>query len=230
MSILPAQVALKLHGGTVQHSQSLFVEMRLLCRYIEASYRRALIAQEVLGYNADIVCLQEVDEKAFYTYFLPVMQHAGAPLTPFSMMQDDLESDRNPAVETMWNTQKSAMLHTIIGCSGDWLHVMLLYRLSAKVHPSALCAGFDGRYTNKAGKTAEGSATFFRKDRYRAVALKEMKMNELFANILADPATHTIHSQFLPLLQSSPVLVQALSRVRLQSPVLPTEKGECLKG
>ena len=45
---------------------------------MEASYRRSLIAQEVLGYNADIVCLQEVDEKAFFTYFLPVMQHAGA--------------------------------------------------------------------------------------------------------------------------------------------------------
>ena len=54
----------------------------MLCRFMEASYRRALIAQEVLGYNADIVCLQEVDEKAFFTYFLPVMQHAGAPLPP----------------------------------------------------------------------------------------------------------------------------------------------------
>ena len=44
---------------------------------MEASHRRPLIAQEVLGYNADVVCLQEVDEKAFYTYFNPVMQHAG---------------------------------------------------------------------------------------------------------------------------------------------------------
>ena len=87
-------------------------------------------------------------------------------------------------------------------------------------HPSLLFAGFEGRYTNKAGKTAEGSATFFRKDRYRAVALKEMKMNELFANILADPSAHAIHSQFLPLLQSNPTLVQALSRVRLQPCVL----------
>ena len=55
----------------------------LLCRFMEASYRRSLIAQEVLGYNADIVCLQEVDEKAFFTYFLPVMQHAGMPFAPF---------------------------------------------------------------------------------------------------------------------------------------------------
>ena len=77
-----------------------------------------------------------------------------------------------------------------------------------------LDVGFKGRYTNKAGATAEGSATFFRRERYRAVALKEIKMNELFANILANPSAHAIHSQFLPLLQSSPNLVQALSRVR----------------
>ena len=56
---------------------------------MEASHRRPLIAQEVLGYNADVVCLQEVDEKAFHTYFNPVMQHAGAPASlplPLSML------------------------------------------------------------------------------------------------------------------------------------------------
>lgn len=79
----------------------------------------------------------------------------------------------------------------------------------------ALNAGFEGRYTKKAGKTAEGSATFFRTDRYRAVALKEMKLNELFADIMANPAANAIHSQFLPFLQSSPNLVQALSRVSI---------------
>ena len=36
--------------------------------------------QEVLGYNADIICLQEVDEKAFATYFQPLMSYAGASL------------------------------------------------------------------------------------------------------------------------------------------------------
>ena len=52
----------------------------LSCRFMEASYRRPLIAQEVLRYNTDIVCLQEVDEKAFFTYFYPVMKHAGVPM------------------------------------------------------------------------------------------------------------------------------------------------------
>jgi hypothetical protein len=78
-------------------------------------------------------------------------------------------------------------------------------------------AGFEGFYTNKTGKTAEGAATFFRTERYRAVAVKVLSMNKLFADVLADPAAHPLHSQFLPLLQSSPVLVQALSRVGVGS-------------
>ena len=77
-------------------------------------------------------------------------------------------------------------------------------------------AGFEGFYTNKSGKTAEGAATLFRRERYRAVAVKELSMNNLFADILADPSTHSLHSQCLPLLQSSPVLVQALSRVSVR--------------
>lgn len=72
------QSCILIHGSGVRHSP-VFIT---LCRYMEASYRRPLIAQEVLAYNADIVCLQEVDEKAFFTYFLPVMQHAGSPLLP----------------------------------------------------------------------------------------------------------------------------------------------------
>ena len=77
-------------------------------------------------------------------------------------------------------------------------------------------AGYDGFYTNKAGRTAEGAAMFFRRERYRVVAVKDLSMNKLFADILADPSAQRLHSQFLPLLQSSPVLVQALSRVNVR--------------
>ena len=58
---------------------------------MDASYRRPLIAQEVLGYKADIVCLQEVDEKAFSTYFLPVMKHAGGLTVSCSYLQGRLK-------------------------------------------------------------------------------------------------------------------------------------------
>ena len=35
------------------------------------------MAQELLGFNADIICLQEVDEKAYAAYFGPLLRHAG---------------------------------------------------------------------------------------------------------------------------------------------------------
>ena len=49
----------------------------LVCRFLEPQYRRPLILQELLGFHADIICLQEVDEKAFAEYFLPQLQQAG---------------------------------------------------------------------------------------------------------------------------------------------------------
>ena len=47
-------------------------------RYLEPEYRKTLAVQEMLGYRADVLCLQEVDEKAFTGYLLPHMRHAGA--------------------------------------------------------------------------------------------------------------------------------------------------------
>jgi len=35
------------------------------CWYLDPEYRRPLVLAELLGYNADLVCLQEVDEKMF---------------------------------------------------------------------------------------------------------------------------------------------------------------------
>ncbi|KAL0032363.1 hypothetical protein WJX79_007177 [Trebouxia sp. C0005] len=46
-------------------------------RYLDPDYRRPLILLELLGFHADIICLQEMDEKAFAEYFLPQMQQAG---------------------------------------------------------------------------------------------------------------------------------------------------------
>jgi hypothetical protein len=46
-------------------------------RYMDPMYRRTLVLQEVLGYHADVICLQEVDEKAFQHYLLPHLNFAG---------------------------------------------------------------------------------------------------------------------------------------------------------
>ena len=47
------------------------------CRWMASDYRRPLLLEEILGYNADILCLQEVDEKAFRVFFGPQFWHAG---------------------------------------------------------------------------------------------------------------------------------------------------------
>lgn len=48
-------------------------------RYRDASYRHPQILHEILGFNADLICLQEVDEKAFEQFFRPQMEFAGKP-------------------------------------------------------------------------------------------------------------------------------------------------------
>ena len=54
--------------------------------------------------------------------------------------------------------------------------------------------GYDGVYTNKAGKVAEGCATFWRRSRYRVAARADLNMRQLFAaaasSDAAGPATH----------------------------------------
>ena len=46
-------------------------------RFRAAEYRRPLVLQELLGFNADIICLQEVDEKAFALFLQPHLDYAG---------------------------------------------------------------------------------------------------------------------------------------------------------
>lgn len=44
-------------------------------------------------------------------------------------------------------------------------------------------SGFEGVYTNKAGKTAEGSATFWRRSRFAAVARRDLNFREIFGRL-----------------------------------------------
>lgn len=73
-----------------------------------------------------------------------------------------------------------------------------------------MAAGYDGVYTNKVGKVAEGCATFWQTSRFRAAARRDLSMRELFA---AAAVPGSLHARFLPLLDSSPDLVTALQRV-----------------
>ena len=40
-------------------------------------YRRSLIVKEIVGYHADIVCLQEVGLKVFNSFILPALEEKG---------------------------------------------------------------------------------------------------------------------------------------------------------
>ncbi len=86
--------------------------------------------------------------------------------------------------------------------------------------------GYSGHYTNKQGKVREGSATFWRTDRYRALAHRDIRLRDAFAAPLPP-----LHAQFQPLLDASPELAHALQRVTtiaqatLLAPVDPAEGG-----
>ncbi|CAL1300296.1 unnamed protein product [Larinioides sclopetarius] len=45
--------------------------------FLMLDYRRQLYLKEIIGYNADIICLQEVDRKVFYDDLVPVLTSAG---------------------------------------------------------------------------------------------------------------------------------------------------------
>jgi 2',5'-phosphodiesterase len=45
--------------------------------FLDPAYRRALAAAELLGYHADVICLQEVDERAFTLVLGPALRAAG---------------------------------------------------------------------------------------------------------------------------------------------------------
>jgi len=45
--------------------------------FLDPAYRRALAAAELVGYRADVLCLQEVDERAFTLVLGPVLRAAG---------------------------------------------------------------------------------------------------------------------------------------------------------
>jgi len=48
-------------------------------------------------------------------------------------------------------------------------------------------AGFEGVYTNKAGKTTEGSATFWRRSRFAAAARRDLNFRDIFRDLADAP-------------------------------------------
>ena len=86
--------------------------------------------------------------------------------------------------------------------------------VSESNYPAA--PGFGGHYTNKAGRTREGCATFFQRARLRLVQREDVSLKELFAPLLTPPAAGrgARHARFAPMLRESPALAAALQKVR----------------
>jgi 2',5'-phosphodiesterase len=118
---------------------------------LDPLYRRPLVLDELLQYNADVICLQEVDDKMFQLCLQPALN----------------------------------------------------------------IAGFDGVYTNKAGKVREGSATFWRRNRFKLLAQRDIALKELFPATCSneDIKAAKYGPVFEPMLSSSPALCTALQRV-----------------
>ena len=81
--------------------------------------------------------------------------------------------------------------------------------------PGLLEFGIHGVFTSKAGRVKEGSATFWRADRFRLVDREEMELRAYFPK---DASKRAIDSAPLgpalrPMLQSSPALCEALQKV-----------------
>lgn len=118
---------------------------------LEPSYRRPLVLSEILQYNADVICLQEVDDRMYTMCLEPAMR----------------------------------------------------------------LAGFEGAFTNKAGKVREGAAAFWRRDRFRLKTRRDVALKNLFppTSQPSDIAAAKYGPPFAPMLRSSPALCTALQRV-----------------
>jgi mRNA deadenylase 3'-5' endonuclease subunit Ccr4 len=49
------------------------------CNIRALAWRRQLVLEELVAYDADVLCLQEVDERAFTDYLQPHLRHLGTP-------------------------------------------------------------------------------------------------------------------------------------------------------
>ena len=72
---------------------------------LDISYRKSLFIKEILGYNADIICLEEVDNKIFDGDLNPVLSQEG-----FQGVFDRKGGQVSEGVACFWNCEKFEML------------------------------------------------------------------------------------------------------------------------
>ena len=96
--------------------------------------------------------------------------------------------------------------------------------------------GYDGRYTNKLGRVREGSATFWRRARFRLGGGRDVDLRRAFDGVGAGEGDGgdggggggALHGHFAALVRASPALAEALQKVTTIAQVtllLPADEG-----
>jgi len=158
-------------------------------------------------------------------------EHSWTAHPTFRVMTYNILADQYASTDT---AKESIFLH----CDNQWLawqhrrplvfkeildykpDIACLQEVDASAFDSLLRPGlqefgFKGIYTNKAGRVNEGSAMFWKGDRFEMVAIEEMEMRKYFPK---DSSANEIDRAPLgphlrPLFESSPNLCEALQKV-----------------
>ena len=126
--------------------------------YLDPEYRKQLVVAELEQYNADVACLQEVDERTFHEHLLPHMRLRGV----------NHGGGQGIVLPTYFEREQCTLCRKPTG-----LTLCVPLPLS----------GYDGRYTNKMGKVKEGSATFWRTSRLTEVARRDVLLRDVFREV-----------------------------------------------
>lgn len=121
--------------------------------------------------------------------------------------------------------RRSLAAQELLAYAGD---ILFLQEVDEKafegvLEPVLAAAGYDGRMTAKASTVREGSALFWRADRFKLVAWRTVVLKDLFGALWAAEegegcgsdhlALAARHAALLPALASSPALRDALAKV-----------------
>jgi hypothetical protein len=176
------------------------------------------VLSELLGFNADVMCLQEVDEKMFSACLVPQLGEEGEARGGGWGEEGDWITSANlssaaacavarlPATPTSHDRSgpvaAPASASAPPSAQRDPLPANPLTTTTTLTHtfitakPCLPAPGFQGVYTNKAGKAGlsvrEGSATFFRTSRFTLAAQADLILKRFFpAEVGAQPHAHT---------------------------------------
>lgn len=84
---------------------------------LDWEFRRNALKEEILRYNTDLICLQEVETRTYHEFWLPIMESAGYNGFFFcksrSKTMSELESKKVDGCATFFRTSKFQLIHKL---------------------------------------------------------------------------------------------------------------------